>query len=68
MFPRISSNCSPLSLLLVRNHQAEIIMVKRLIEGRNNVTRVRVEPKSCDQGRRNNNVFTHSATLPTMFV
>jgi len=26
----------PLSLLLVRSHQAEIIIVKRLIQGRNN--------------------------------
>jgi len=31
----------PLSFLLVRNHQAEIIIVKRLIQGRNNV---------CDEG------------------
>ena len=68
MFPWISSNCCPLNLLLVRNHHAEIIIVKRFIEGCNNVSRVRVEPESCDQGRRNNNVFTHSATLPTMCV
>jgi len=27
----------PLNLLLVRNHQAETIIVKRLIQGRNNV-------------------------------
>jgi len=29
----------PVYLLLVRSHQAEIIVVKRLIQGRNNVTR-----------------------------
>ena len=58
----ISSNFCPLNLLLVRSHQAEIIIVKRLIQGRNNVTRVRVEPRSFDQGRRKNDAFTHSAT------
>ena len=50
MFLWISSNSCPLNLLLVRSHQAEIIIVKRLIQGRNNVTRVRVEPRSFDQG------------------
>ena len=40
-------------------------MVKRLIQGRNNVTRMRVEPRSFDQGRRKNDAFTHSATLLT---
>ena len=64
MFLWISSNSCPLNLLLVRSHQAEII-IKRLIQGRNNVTRVRVEPRSFDQGRRKNYAFTHSATLPT---
>ena len=64
MFLWISSNSCPLNLLLVRSHQAEIIIVKRLIQGRNNVTRVRVEPRSFDQGRRKNDAFTHSATLP----
>ena len=64
----ISSNSCPLNLPLVRSHQAEIIIVKRLIQGRNNVTRVRVEPRSCDQGRRVNDAFTHSATLPTKCV
>ena len=28
------------------------------------MTRMTVEPKSCDQGRGKNDVFTHSATLP----
>ena len=65
MFRWISSNSCPLNLLLVRSYQAEIIIVKRLIQGRNNVTRVRVEPRSFDQSRRKNDAFTHSATLPT---
>ena len=60
----ISSNFCPLNLLLVQSHQAEIIIVKHLIQGRNNVTRVWVEPRSFDQGHRKNNAFTHSATLP----
>ena len=34
MFLWISSNSCPLNLLLVRSHQAEIIIVKRLIQGR----------------------------------
>ena len=63
MFLRISSSSCSLNLLLVRSHQAEIIIVKRLIHGRNNVTRVRIEPRSCGQGRRKNDPFTHSATL-----
>ena len=45
MFLWISLNSCPLNLLLVRSHQAEIIIVKRLIQGRNNVTRVRLEPR-----------------------
>ena len=66
MFLWISSNSCPLNLLLVQSHQAEIIIVKRLIQGRNSMTRVRVEPRSFDQGRRKNDAFTYSATLPTM--
>ena len=46
--------------MFVRSHQAEIIIIKRLIQERNNVTRVRVEPRSCDQGRRN------KAPLPSL--
>ena len=65
MFLLISSNSCPLNLLLVRSHQAEIIIVNGLIQGRNNVTRVRVEPRSFNQGRRKNDAFTHSAKLPT---
>ena len=59
----ISSNSCPVNLLLVLSHQAEIIIVKRLIQRCNNVTRVRVEPRPFDQGRRKNDAFTHSATL-----
>ena len=47
-----------LNLLLDRSHQEEIIIVKRLIQGRNNVTRVQVEPISLDQGRLKNDAFT----------
>ena len=64
MFLWIFSNSCPLNLLPVRSHQAEIIIVKRLIQGRNNVTRVRVESRPFDQGRRENDAVTHSATLP----
>ena len=63
MFLWISLNSCPLNLLLVRSHQAEIIIVKRLIQGRNNVTRVRVEPRSFDQGRRKNDAFLVAHTL-----
>ena len=45
MFVWISSNSCPLNLLLVRSHQAETIVVKRLIQGRINMTRVRVKPR-----------------------
>ena len=62
MFPWISSNFCPLILLLVHSHQAEVIIVKRLIQGCNNVIRVRVEPISCNQGRRKNDLFILSAT------
>ena len=60
-----SSNSCPLTLLLVPSHQAEIIIAKRLIQERNNLTKVRDEPRLCDQGRRKNDTFTLSATLPT---
>ena len=42
----ISSNSCPLNVLYVRSHQAEIIIVKRVIQERNNVSRVRVELRS----------------------
>ena len=67
MFLWISSNSCALNLLLVRSHQAEIFIVKRLIQGRNSVTRMRVEPRSFDQGRRKN-AFTLPATQPTVRI
>ena len=66
MFLWISSNSCPLNSVLIRSHQTEIIIVKRLIQGRNNVTRVRVEPRSSTQGRRKDDGFTVSATLPVV--
>ena len=48
MFQRISSHSCPLNLLLVRSHQAEIIIVNRFIQGRQNFTRVQFEPRSFD--------------------
>ena len=47
------------SFLLVRSHQVELIriIVKGLIHGPNNVTRVGVEPRSCKQGCRKNNTL-----------
>ena len=65
VFLWISSNSCPLNLLLVQSHQAEIIIVKRLIQERNNVTRVWVEPRSFDQGHRKNDAITRLAMLPT---
>ena len=44
MFERISSTSCLLILMLFRDHQAEITVLNRLIQGRNNVTRVGVEP------------------------
>ena len=67
MFEWISSNGCSLNLLVVRSHQSEVIIVKRLIQGRNNVTRVRVEPRSCDQGCKND-AFALWATLPTIYL
>ena len=55
----------PLNLLLVRSHLPKIIIVKRFIQARSNVTRVRVEPRSCDQGRRENDALAISATMLT---
>ena len=60
-------NSCLLSLLLVSGHHAEVIIVKRLILGRNNVSRVRIKSRSSDQGRRKNNAFSLSATPPTLY-
>ena len=49
MFLCVYSNSCPLNLLLVRSHHATIIIIKRLIQGCNNVTTALIEPRSCDQ-------------------
>ena len=65
MFPWISSNSCLLNLLLVRSLQAETNIIKRLIQGSSDVTRVQVEPRSCDHGRCENDVFMLSVTQST---
>ena len=94
-FQLISSNSYPLNLLLVRSHQTDIIIAKRLktrrlkgpslssgrdnlvnkmqlqlqkriIQGLNNVTRARFEPRSCNQCRRESGSFNLSGTLLTL--
>ena len=57
-------NSYPLNLPLVRSHQAEIIIVKRLIQERNNETRALIDPRSCNQNRSKNDAFTLLPTLP----
>ena len=46
MYLWIISNSCPLNSVLVRSHQAEIIIVKRLISSSNNLSKVRVKPRS----------------------
>ena len=46
-----------LSLLLVQSHLSEIIVAKRLIQGHNYLTRIRVEPQSCNQAHRKNDAL-----------
>ena len=48
-----------------QSRQEEIIIVKRFIYGRNNMTKVRVKSRSCNQGRRKNSAFTLSSMLST---
>ena len=64
MFLWISSISCPGNLLLLQIHQAEIIIVKGLIQRRNKVTRVRIEARLCDQDRRKNDAFIFPAMLP----
>ena len=66
MFPSFPIEfCSDVfNLLLARLHQAEIIIVKNLIQGRNNESRLGVEP--CDHGRRKNDAPNHCPALPTI--
>ena len=46
--------------------QPETIIAKRLIQERNNMTRMRVEPRSCDQSRRKNDAIALLAALQTI--
>ena len=50
-----SENCSP------KGGKWLISMVKRLILGRNNVSRVRFEPRLCDLGRRKKQARSHNS-------
>ena len=59
MLLQISLISCQLNVLLVQSNQAEII-----IREHNNVNRVRVESRSFDQVRRQNDAFTHLVTLP----
>ena len=54
----ISNSVLSLNLLLVGSRQAEIIIAKRLVQRRNNMTRVRVKPRSYDQGRCGNDAYS----------
>ena len=56
------SNACPMNLLLVRSHQAETIIAKRLIQGRTSV-----EPWIFNWGSRKIDAFAFSATLPTIY-
>ena len=64
----ISLSSCPLNLLFFWSHWVEIIIVKRLVTRHNSMTWLRVEPRSCDQGRRKNDAFTLSASLLTRWV
>ena len=71
MFLWISSKSSPLNLLLIRSHQARIIIVWRLVRERNNVARVQVEPRYCNESRCKNDAFFplgHAAGLYLTFT
>ena len=65
MFLWISLNSCPLNLVLVQSHQAEKTVVKRLVQGRHNVIRIWVKPRSRDQNRCKSDAFSLSAALPT---
>ena len=45
-----------------------LIIMKHLIQGRYNVTRLRVEPLNCDHGRRKTDAPNHCATLPIIML
>ena len=57
MFLWISSHFSPIALLLVQRHQADLIIIKRLILGR---AQVQVEPRLSKLGRHKYNAFNRS--------
>ena len=61
-------NSCRLNLLFVRSLLAKLIVVKRVMQGRSKVTRVRVEPISCYQDCRKNDTFTLSATLQVIML
>ena len=62
MFLWISLNSCPLNLLFVRSHQTEIIIVKHLIQGRNNMTRWRLNSHHTIRVVVKNDAFTHYMT------
>ena len=68
MFPSFPLEFSSdfFNLLLARFHQAEIIIVKHLIQGRNNETRLGGEPSTLRSWSRKNDAPNHYATLPTI--
>ena len=65
MFFRLNFASDFLNLLLVRFHQAEIIVVKYLVQGRNNELGWELNRQSCEHYRRKNDPLNHSATLAT---
>ena len=50
-------SCPPNFLLVEATKQRYLIMVKHLVQGRNNVTKMRLEPRSCDQDCHKNDAF-----------
>ena len=48
-----------MKFLLTRSHQAGKIIVKRLILGRNNATKVWVDPRLCDWGHHSNDPLAY---------
>ena len=53
------------NLLLVRFRQADTIVMKHLIQGRNNEAWLEQNLQPCDHDRRKNDAPNPSATLPT---
>ena len=61
-FFRLMCDFLPRKYAACLSHHAEIIIVQRLFHERNNMTRVRVEPRSRDQGCPKNDTFALYAT------